>query len=571
MNKIKIVFIKACKTAAGSVKRGDPGEVEPDKLQAGLDAGLFVTAREWETIQAQREAGKQSIITAVQKLKDSGAIAPKDEVVQAACLKQYEEQGIGADIVVRLLEAEHKPLATANANHTGRLTDGTDGTRGGLQVVRTSLKDALENGYIKAREPMDRLIRDGRMKEAMVLARDTGLVMAEHVMPIYTKGENFRFRDVITAADNVDNTNNPAVGTLATGLVMLTKTFGFLKNKLTFLDKITTDLRAEAVLFGQNVITRYVTPPTVATFVPGVGMTTDASTIATWKATVTAANPAGTVQTSGTQTRSTASTTDVNIVLNNYKGVTLLFNNLTLSATLRNLPGEQYDAQLYSLTEQVNKDLLTALFGATWSGVSTAAFSLCGSKAPVGPPSTNPMGLSNVIAVKNKFSMNKMPDVGRFLILNSAYHDAILADGNLLSAKAILALIKKDLGAFEDGELPVLFGVKVLESQLSAYAAGALVTITDPNQAPTTAANGVGFAGNSASAIFVARIPQDYNKILGDIPQTASLEIVTEPDSGLSLLVKKRVDHNLEQTIVDTGLMYSFAQGDPRQGFVVLP
>ena len=257
-------------------------------------------------------------------------------------------------------------------------------------------------------------------------------------------------------------------------------------------------------------------------------------------------------------------------MLNKYKGVSLLFNNMTLASTLRNLPGEQYDAQLYSLTEQVNKDLLTTLFGATWSGISTANFSICGGAAPVGPASTNPMGLANIIAIKNKFSLNKMPDVGRFVLLHSSYHDAILTDASLLSSKAILALIKKDLGSFEDGELPTLFGVKVLESQLSAYKTGALVTITDPTTFPANA-DKVGFAGNSASAIFMARIPQDYTKILGEIPQTASLEIVTEPDSGLSMLVKKRVDHNLEQTVVDCGLMYNFAQGDPRQGFAITP
>ena len=564
---MKVNFIKA----RGQFKPGEAVEIEPKDYQALADAGFVVTAAEYATITAAKEQGRQSIIRAVDALKKSEAIAPKDEDVLKAALKSYDE-GTSAEFVVRLVEAEHKPIAKANGTHNGRITDGQDLTPSGVQVIRASLSDALDTGYVKARQPMDNLIKNGRIEDAIKLSRETGVVLRDTVMPIMAKGDNFSMRDVfkdgvVRAADNVD-TN---VGTLATGMVMLVRTFGFLKNKLTFLDKITTDLRNEAVLFGQNVLTRYVTPPAVATFVPGIGMTTDASTIAAWKATVTAANPAGTIQTSGTQTRSTASTTDVSIVLNQYKGVSISFSNLTLAGTLRNLPGEQYDAQLYSLTEQINKDFLTTLFGSTFSGVSTAPFSICGGLAPVGPPSTNPMGLANIIAIKNKFSLNKMPDVGRFLLLHSAYHDAILADSNLLAAKAILSLIKKDAGAFEDGELPVLFGVKVLESQLAAYSGSALVTITDPNTAPTAAAGAVGFAGNSASAIFVARIPQDYNKILGDIPQTASLEIVTEPDSGLSMLVKKRVDHNLEATYVDCGLMYNFAQGDPRQGFIVKP
>jgi hypothetical protein len=350
---------------------------------------------------------------------------------------------------------------------------------------------------------------------------------------------------------------------LGTGLVLM-RNLGFLKNKLNFLDKISTDLRAEPVLFGQNVLTRYITPPGVLTFVPGVGMTSDATTIANWKATITATNPAGTVQTSGTQTLSTASTTDVNVVLNVYKGVEIMFSEMTIAGTMRNIFAEQQGAMIYSLAEQINKDFLTTVIPATWSGnVKTA--SVNGANANL-----NTFGLANIITLKTYFMLNKMPDVGRFVLLHSAYHDAILTDSNLLTAKAILALITKDESGFESGELPTLFGLKVLESQLSALKAGVLVTITSLANIPTVA-DTIGFAGNSASALFVARIPQDYTKILGEIPATAALEIVTEPDSGLSLLVTKRVDHNLQATFLKTGLMYNFAQGDPRQGFTLTP
>jgi hypothetical protein len=59
--------------------------------------------------------------------------------------------------------------------------------------------------------------------------------------------------------------------------------------------------------------------------------------------------------------------------------------------------------------------------------------------------------------------------------------------------------------------------------------------------------------------------------VLPEIPATAAIEIVTEPDSGLSLLLTKYINHELEQTYVKTGLMYNFAQGDPRQGFILNP
>ena len=561
---MKVTFVKA----RGQFKAGDAADIEAKDFDALNSAGFVVTASEYASIVKNREEGKSAIVQAVDALVTSGSIAVKDKDGIVTATQAAFEAGTPATILVRLLQAEHKPLVQANATHTGRLTSGAE-IGGGMVIMGKSLADSLNDGYVKAREPMDKLIKAGNWKEATRIAKETGARLSNTVRPILARGENFSFSDVfpdgVVKAADTDNVDTN-VGTLNTGMVMIVRTFGFLKNKLTFLDKITTDLRNEAILFGQTALTRYVTPPTVLTFVPGVGLTSDAATIATWQATVSQTVPGGTVQTSGTQTRSTPSTTDVSVQMNNYKGVSIAFDNVQLASTLRNLPGEQYDAQLYSLTEAINQDLLVTLFKATWTGISAAAFSLAGGASPT----AQNFGLANIIAIKNKFSLNKMPDVGRFALMHSSYHDAILTDSNLLTAKAILSLIKKDAGSFEDGELPVLFGVRVLESQLSAFKAGALVTITDPTQIPATATT-VGFAGNSASAIFVARLPQDYNKILGDIPQTASLEVVTEPDSGLSMLVKKRVDHNLERTFVDCGLMWKFAQGDPRQGFLLNP
>jgi len=286
---------------------------------------------------------------------------------------------------------------------------------------------------------------------------------------------------------------------------------------------------------------------------------------------------------SGTRTQSSISTTDVPVVINNYKGVMFSLNNLVLSGTIRNLFAEQQGAAFYSLAEQVNKDFLATIFGATWAGAATGnkGFSLCGGADPIGTPATNPMGLPVIIGIKNQFSLNKMPTISRFALMHSVYHDAILTDSNLLNAKAILALIKKDAGSFEDGELPVLFGVRVLESQLSAATVAANTLGGAATLAALTSAKGivgalgsngpVGFAGNSASALFAARVPQDYTKVMSEVPSTAALEIVTEPDSGLSILLKKWIDHLLEDTYMQTGLMYGFAQGDPRQGFVLIP
>ena len=565
---MKAVFIQARETH----KVGDVVDLKADAFETLAASGIVVTASEYAMIVKQKEDGTNAIKAAIVQAKAIGAIEPKDTSVEEGTLARFNA-GASANLLVELIQAKYGKGVEDSlaARQTTSVTDGNDNdgpvARLGYGAVKASLSEELTGGYVKAREPMSNLIRAGKFDAAVKISRDSADVLREHVLPIYARGEDFSIKNVVKAADNVD----PSVGTLATGIVLM-RNLGFLKNKLTFLNKISTDLRNEPILFGQNVLTRYITPPSVLTFVPGIGMTSDANTIANWKATITATNPAGTPQTSGTQTLSSPSATDVSVVMNNYKGVEITFNELTLASTMRNLFAEQQAAQFYALAEQLNKEFLTTMFNYSWNlliAAQNAGLSINGASA-----SLNTFGLSNVITIKNAMTLNKFPDTGRFVLLHSSYHDAILTDTNLLTAKAILSLIKKDTGAFEDGELPPLFNLSILESQLAAAtgtgAAHVLTTITNPSNIPAQATT-IGFAGNASSGLFVARIPQDYTKILGEIPATAALEIITEPDSGLSMLVTKRVDHNLQATFCRGGLMYNFAGGDPRQGMLLLP
>lgn len=576
---MKAVIIKA--RAGSNLAVGTEVEVSAEEFAPLYNDGFAVTATEWQSTQKTIKAREKAIDDEITGLIDREVIAPKDDAVKAeiranALVMEEVKPGLGVDFIKAM-----KPKGTPSNLEQRRTAPTTE--EGALALGYGAVKGdirAAGSEYLKLQKNQSNILKaggSGMLKEAMKLSAESAAIIKREIYPIIVKGGgDFFERDIIKAADNVD----PNVGTLATGIVLM-RNLGFLKNKLSFLDKISTDLRNEPIAFGQNVISRYITPPGVLTFVPGVGMTSDAGTIAAWKATITGTNPAGTPQT-GTQTRSVASTTDVPVVINNYKGVSITFNNLTLGGTMRNLFAEQQGAMFYSLSEQINLDFLATIYATVWTPkTGNAEFSLCGGADPVGTPATNPMGLPTIIAIKNQFSLNKMPDIGRWVLLHSIYHDAILVDSNLLNAKAILALIKKDAGAFEDGELPPLFGLTVLESQLAAgsLAGNAIGGAWTNNQltsatgvAAAVGTNGVvGFAGNSASALFAARIPQDYTKVLPEIPATASLEIVTEPDSGLSILLTKRVDHNLQATFMDTGLMYGFAPGDKRQGFNLKP
>ena len=570
---MKVVCIKA-RAESPNLKVGTEYEIKEEQFAPLFKEGIVVTATEYELSQNKIKAVAASVDAEIKAAIEREAVLPKDDKVQAqwkeeALAMESVKPGLGVEYIRAKRGKEHAELEkrfTTRVDEDGNVIKGR-----GVEYVRADVREA-GSAYLKTYRDQRAVLKAGgatSLKDAIKLSQEAAIIYASEIRPLILKGHDFREQDVIKASDNVD----PNVGTLATGIVLM-RNLGFLKYKLNFMQYISTDLRNEPVAFGQNVLTRYITPPAVTTFVPGVGMTTDATTSANWKATITATNPAGTVQT-GTQTRSTPSTTDKNVVINNYKGVDITFSELTLGGTLRNLFAEQQGAMFYSLAQQVNQDFITNAYTSVWTPAAKAAFSVAGGADPsFGPGQQSPFGLANIIALKNQFTLNKMPDVGRFVLLHSIYHDAILTDSNLLNAKAILALLNKDASSFESGELPTLFGVKVLESQLaSTNSAGALVSLTSAQGVQAAVGNGgfIGMAGDSASMLFAARIPQDYTKVMPEIPATASLEIVTEPDSGLSILLIKRVDHNLQAAYATTGLMYGFGQGDPRQGFLLQP
>ncbi len=141
----------------------------------------------------------------------------------------------------------------------------------------------------------------------------------------------------------------------------------------------------------------------------------------------------------------------------------------------------------------------------------------------------------------------------------------------MMAAKAILSLINKDQSTFEQTDMPAYVGIKPIETQLASAVGSTLTDWTDDTTLGSI--DKVGFAGNASSAIFVSRVPQDFTGIatqLG-IPATAAVEIVTEPSSGISMMIFKYMDLGKMSIVVRAMLMWGDAQGDPRVGIVIKP
>jgi hypothetical protein len=563
--RMKVVFIEARDGHAA----GATVELADDVAVKAVSAGYAITEREHLAIKARdgelatlREKQKQQslgkIDAAVARAVTRKALFPKGdgeksaETIKAKHIKQLES-GNDVDLIVELID--HIP-GEVDAKLERRVTQSAVNAKDfGVGFTSLSRGDETleETGehYVKARENMTTMIRSGNWKDAIIASRESAVAMKK--IEARSDREDFMLRDVVKAADFTDPDSQ--VGTLATGLVLL-RNLGFLVNKLSFLPFISTDLSAEPARYGQPIFTRYITPPDVLTFVPGTGFTSDATTISNASAGTT---QSGATTVSGTVTKSVPSTTDKTVTMNMFKGVEVEFGINKLASTARNLFGEQRGAQLYSLAENIHQHFLATTFAATWSGTKTSYV-----KALVD------WNLKSFIGVKNSMTISKIPDMGRFILLHSFLYDKTLEDSNLLNAQAILSLINRDGSSFDATDLPRLFGIKPLESQLAAANnAGALTTWTDDTNPGST--NIVGFAGNTSSMLFVSRPPQDYTMTaqqLG-VPITAAVELVTEPNSGLTVLVFKYADNGKMSISQRVCLMWGDAQGDPRQGFPI--
>lgn len=519
---MKAVIIKA----RDKFKAGDVVECTAEEFAILAEEGFVISEAEHKANETLKARDRKAIEDAVVRAQKRGAAALKDDTLRATALSRYDKGEASAEVLVEMIDNLPGQEETVLASRVTTYQAELNGVRPNVRVTGSDPKDAA----IKAcemRKPVDGLIRAGKIKDAVDISRESSVILANEIMPIVNSGGDFVLRDIVRAADVTDAN----VGTIAGSLILM-RNLGFLKNIINFMPYISTDFRNEPALYNQPVFTRYITPPGVSTYNPTTG----------WA-------------------DSTPTTTDVTVTMNKHYGCQISFNTQLLGSTVRNLLAEQYSAQTYALGEQVVKDFLTTIFSATWTGAVTSI--------ALG----NNFNLSSMVMLKNRATLAKLPPVGRFMLAHSTYHDGILTDSNLITAKAITAVVKQNLSALESSELPVLFGIKPLESQLAAATNGTLGTPAIDAQGNVTfgSLNQVGFLGNQASAIMVARVPQDYTQAFKEIPATAAIEIVTDPDSGLSMLNCKYVNHQLASVSNRLSLMYGFSQGDPRQGIILTP
>lgn len=585
---MKAVLTKAHK----NFQAGDQLDVTPAEFAVLVEADSAVTLSEWtaqENIRAaemdkqkQVEAG---IDAAIVQARRDGRLLPKEDssTIKASALAMEKTlPGAGKTYVQGLpvkVSAKDELLARVTTSADPALLKAS-----GVEFGEDGFRETIK-AYMKADEPWRQQRKNGGMvrhanndPHRLVEIQELSMIRsraAQRVADLVIKGADMgheQMTDLVRAGDYVDpNTSNP-LGVLNTGL-LLQWNLGFLANQLALLQDITTDISGQPVLFNQMVRTRYITIPKVML------KTITTGTANAWPV---VGSPTGT-------------DVDVNITMDTHAGVPISINNNTLSSTPRQLFNEQRQPQLYSLGEYIIYKLIYAAFNGSTryandaSTTSTITFDPAYTNA-AGTHTFNVAGASLATFTadlpeamdESKYPGGDEdpgdPNLQRFAWVHGRIYAGMAADTNYLLNQSIWgAIAKTGENVIETGRYSRIGNIRVRKSQLvtdqctvSGSGADSTTNGITVSAGTYTSATKVGIAATRSALLFVSRVPLDYTKVLPDVPSTAAIELVSEPRTGLTLMVVKFLDHAYETANMRCQLMFGQAIGDQRQGMYLV-
>lgn len=320
-----------------------------------------------------------------------------------------------------------------------------------------------------------------------------------------------------TAADTL--------GTLR-GTLVAQRTLELFRINYPMFRSIYTDFSDQPGFYGQTINTRILSKLAVQTYDPDLD---------------TDGRP------KGWATASPATSTDVNLVINQHAGVPLVFDSNTLASTPRRLFDEFAPAAMYGIASYFVGKVYALFTAANYNGYA----SVVAGKVPVAyatyAKSLGDFARSAVTELNAVFNPNEVPLHDRALLLNSAYFAALSRDPSLVTFWAG----QRNPEIVTEGELP----------KMSKF-----IPIEAPDF-PTTS-NRVGIALQKSGVVIASRLPGDYTQVLpgasyGNVTQ------VVDAETGLSLLLVEYVNHREGYAEMRLQTMFGVAVGDKRAGLVI--
>jgi hypothetical protein len=396
-------------------------------------------------------------------------------------------------------------------------------SEGGRSAITSDLRGALRSiATIGAKAHYDKSVA---LEGKSSAAAEIGRIYKMEVSPLLKKGDFFPLMAADYSGGASPADASQTLGILS-GTLVAQRTLELYKFQFPVLSAITTDFSDMPAQYKQVTNTRIISVPPVLTY----DSSTDGIT----------GRPKGYVL-------STApTTTDVNITLAYHKAVDIMFDANTLASTPRNLFGEQAEASAYA----IGKNVVDALYAV----ITSAAFGgNAGDNAPFSVPLIN-YGRPTFAKVQRIFDLQGVPFSNRFALGNPYMHEQLLQDPTLVS----LAVFQKP-EIITGSELPEI-------CRFVPYSA--------PNL-PATAIAGVGngtmaaFFGHKTSLLMQARIPNDWSTVLGTNSGYGLTSVVTNPDTGLSVLLVQFSNPQSAHAEYRLALMYGVAAGNSKGGQIL--
>ncbi len=235
-------------------------------------------------------------------------------------------------------------------------------------------------------------------------------------------------------------------------------------------------------------------------------------------------------------TAAAATTTDVDVTIDHAPYCQVAFDANELASTNRDLFGEQSEVVQYAIA----LDIVNALYAL----IIAANFTTTPLKLGTGTTG-EPYRRVDAIAAAKQLFVNKVPRKGRFNLLNA---DAF---GGLATDSAIVSLAAFQKAEIIQGyELPPIADMQPIQAVNLPFTGGM-----------------VGFAFHPRALALATRVPNDYTTALQG-SNYGSVSQVTDPDTGITVMVTQYVNHDKGTSNYRVALLYGVAVGDPVAGVI---
>jgi len=306
-------------------------------------------------------------------------------------------------------------------------------------------------------------------------------------------------REIKPVFDKEDEFPVSAANALGTlvGNIITQRALDLLQESYPWLKGVTTDFTSEAAQFGQSIVTRTLAPPAATDYNTSTGYASSD---------ITAAN--------------------ITVALDKHKAVQVALTANDMSGTRRSLIEEEAEGIQYSIGKTLADAIGALLLTATYSAETACVLA----------------SFTRIIAISMVTALNvlKTPRFRRVMVLNASFYGKLLSDPTIIS----LGLAESWASA-TSGKVPNIAGAELFEWA----------------DLPANAETLNGFVCSPDALVIAARLPNDYTLASAGVPQTAVIETVTNPATGLSVLLTKFADHKLGMSYGRAAWMFGAAAG----------